>query len=99
MNVRKIKHVFNAVKSIVTIAAGVRKKIQVSSSVHLTEKPQAACDVHTANTFIPTENAFVSSGEMALMQTATTTIKNRHSLSKVTARILLDSRSQRSYIS
>ena len=45
-----------------------------------------------------TENSLISSGEMVLMQTAKTDIKNPESDIKQETRILLDSGSQRTYI-
>ena len=45
-----------------------------------------------------TKNSLISSGEMVLMQTAKTDIKNPESDIKQETRILLDSGSQRTYI-
>ena len=47
---------------------------------------------------VNTENSLISSGEMVLMQTAKTDIKNPDNGLKQNARILLDSGSQRTYI-
>ena len=47
---------------------------------------------------VSTENSLISSGEMVLMQTAKTQIKNPESGLKQNARILFDSGSQRTYI-
>lgn len=50
------------------------------------------------NDVVNTENSLISSGEMVLMQTAKTDVKNPENGIKQNARILLDSGSQRTYI-
>ena len=46
----------------------------------------------------PNENALISSGEFVLMQTAKTEVRNPHNDRSVTVRLMLDSGSQRTYI-
>ena len=46
----------------------------------------------------PNENALISSGEFVLMQTAKTEVRNPHNDRSMTVRLMLDSGSQRTYI-
>ena len=62
------------------------------------EYSSLAEEIPTEEEHLNTENSLISSGEMVLMQTARTQIKNPESGLKQTARILLDSGSQRTYI-
>jgi len=72
------------------------KKFNTSqTSVHMSEEILHSNEHESSNT--SPENALMSSGEMVLMQTATTTIQNEDKTQSV--RLLLDSGSQRSYIS
>lgn len=61
-------------------------------SAHLVE------EIQNQNAGLPVENALVSSGEMVLMQTAQCTIRNPINGLNETARMLLDSERQRTYI-
>ncbi|XP_052788666.1 uncharacterized protein LOC128223425 [Mya arenaria] len=71
------------------------KRFKISeSSVHLTEELPM-----TQKGDIPEENVLVSSGEMVLMQTAKTEVKGAKSDRHRVVRMLLDSGSQRSYVS
>lgn len=64
------------------------------SSTHLTEEISEESE---SRDYIE-ENALVSSEEIVLMQTAKTEIKNQHNLNSEQVRILLDSGSQRAYV-
>ena len=55
-------------------------------------------ELHEHSEVVNTENSLISSGEMVLMQTAKTDIKNPVNGIRQNARILLDSGSQRTYI-
>ncbi|MCG7879441.1 MAG: hypothetical protein N0C90_24385, partial [Candidatus Thiodiazotropha endolucinida] len=67
-----------------------------TSSTHLTEE---VVELPTENAAYASENALVSSGEMVLMQTAKTEIKSQYNSRCEKVRILLDSGSQRTYVS
>ena len=72
-----------------------RKKFSSNvSSAHLTEE----IDELSGNFACAEEEALVSSGEMVLMQTAKTEVKNQDKSKCEQARILLDSGSQRTYV-
>ena len=62
------------------------------SSAHLTEEVSEFSENYAE------ENVIVSSGEMVLMQTAKTEIKNQNNSRSEQVRILLDSGSQRTYV-
>ena len=62
------------------------------------EYSSLAEEIPTEEEHLNTENSLISSGEMVLMQTDRTQVKNPESGLKQTARILLDSGSQKTYI-
>ena len=71
-----------------------KKFNSIISSAHLTEE----IDELSENSACADEKALVSSGEMVLMQTAKTEIKNQYNSKCEQVRILLDSGSQRTYV-
>ena len=62
------------------------------------ESAKLADEIPTEDGLVNTENSLISSGEMVLMQTARADIKNTINCYRQNVRLLLDSGSQRTYI-
>lgn len=76
------------------------KKFKLKTSTRESSNVSLSDGMHTETTEVSThqENVMVSTGEMVLMQTAKTEVKNKENSKSTDVRLLLDCGSQRTYI-